>query len=279
MENVKKYIWSAYILIWVYFIFFDSSYDQDSHIFTYLFIGWVPFLILHSIWGKRNSSVNTFFHSRISNTQQLSFNLSGAILSTEQILSLAGITKTQYEEEYDKWPVDRKKKWENFLKFKNIKLDYSELNFTLTYLSHEDVFLIEAFTDSKRFTYVAINRSPNNTYLFDKTLVHYPNKNSGLTDEHIRLEVKLRKSDSYNLISVGLREFEKKSLGGSKYTNLFDFPFGSDGSDEEYKKFGFEIKRQSPWYDKDDFGNYTAHPWDTEIEYKHKSGAEITQNL
>lgn len=48
--NVKKYIWSAYILLWVYFIFFDTSYDQSSHIFTYLVFGWIPFLVLHKLW-------------------------------------------------------------------------------------------------------------------------------------------------------------------------------------------------------------------------------------
>ena len=55
--NIKKYIWSAYILLWVYFIFFDTSYDQSSHIFTYLVFGWIPFLALHKLW-RPNVSLN-----------------------------------------------------------------------------------------------------------------------------------------------------------------------------------------------------------------------------
>jgi hypothetical protein len=49
--NIRtKYIWSTYILLWLYFIFFDSSYNQEDHILTYLIFGWIPFLILYSLW-------------------------------------------------------------------------------------------------------------------------------------------------------------------------------------------------------------------------------------
>lgn len=55
MNNVKKYIWSIYILLWVYFIFFDSSVDQASHIDTYLVLGWIPFVIVHFIWRNKTT--------------------------------------------------------------------------------------------------------------------------------------------------------------------------------------------------------------------------------
>jgi hypothetical protein len=55
MENVRKYIWSVYILLWVYFLFFDSSIDKSDHISIYLFFGWIPFLILHFLWKHKNT--------------------------------------------------------------------------------------------------------------------------------------------------------------------------------------------------------------------------------
>ena len=58
MNNTKKYIWSAYVLLWVYFIFFDQSYEQSDHIGSYLFFGWIPFLALTLIWRNRSKKTN-----------------------------------------------------------------------------------------------------------------------------------------------------------------------------------------------------------------------------
>lgn len=245
-----------------------------------LILGVIVGIALVYILNKIDA-LKSLFESRITNTQQLEFKLSGAVLRSPTILSLAGITKGQYKEEFDKWPASIKKRWNDFLKSKNTNLEWGELYFNLTYLSHEDVFLVEAFTDSKKYSYAVLNRSPNNTYLFDKTVVYYPHKNKDSTpEEHIRLEAKLRKDKGYYLISAGLREFKKPRFTGSDYTNLFDFPFAKGGSsnlsDTEYKKFGFKVERQSSWYDKDDFGKYVEHPWDTQVTFKHNSGAEIT---
>jgi len=55
MTNARKYIWSVYVLLWVYFIFFDASFEQDTHIFTYLIFGWIPFIAISWIWGKDNN--------------------------------------------------------------------------------------------------------------------------------------------------------------------------------------------------------------------------------
>ena len=60
MDNARKYIWSAYFILWVYFIFFDSSYEQEDHILLYLTLGWIPFSILHFIWKKSQPSSSTF---------------------------------------------------------------------------------------------------------------------------------------------------------------------------------------------------------------------------
>lgn len=49
-QDIRKIIWSVYTIIWIYFIFFDNSYGQEDHIFLYLVLGWIPFLILHKIW-------------------------------------------------------------------------------------------------------------------------------------------------------------------------------------------------------------------------------------
>jgi hypothetical protein len=55
MENIRKYIWSVYILFWVYLLFLDSSIDKSDHISIYLFFGWIPFLILHFLWKHKNT--------------------------------------------------------------------------------------------------------------------------------------------------------------------------------------------------------------------------------
>lgn len=225
--------------------------------------------------------LKNLFESRITSTNQLEFSFTHAVLNHPTILALAGITKTQYHEDYDKWPAERKKKWESFIKSKDSNFDSSELSLTLTYLSHEDIFIAESFNDKKRFSYVVLNRTPNNTYLFDKTLVYHPSKDNDLRNEHIRLEVKMREDNGFYLITAGIREFENKIIGGkSQYTKIFDFPFarqnGSSISDGEYEKFDFKVDRQTPWYDKDDFGKHVTHPWDTQVKFTHTSGAEIT---
>lgn len=52
----RKIIWTSYIIGWIYFIFFDSSYSQDDHFFYYFIFGWIPFVILHFLW--KNDDVN-----------------------------------------------------------------------------------------------------------------------------------------------------------------------------------------------------------------------------
>jgi hypothetical protein len=59
MNNARKYIWTVYIILWVYFIFFDSSYDKGDHIVAYLLFGWLPFLILHFVWKNKNVKAYT----------------------------------------------------------------------------------------------------------------------------------------------------------------------------------------------------------------------------
>lgn len=58
MSDERKLIWSLYILIWVYFIFFDNSYRQGDHIFYYLLVGWVPFLTLHFVWKPKQKTTS-----------------------------------------------------------------------------------------------------------------------------------------------------------------------------------------------------------------------------
>lgn len=238
-------------------------------------ISFVVFYLINKIDKLKN-----LFESKIASTCQLEFNFSSAISSNETILSLAGLTKSEFKEDYDKWPVERTKKWEDFYKSKDVSIGFEGTHFTLTYLSHDDVFIIEAFQDDKRYSYVVLNRTPNNTYLFDKVLVYYPSKDKDLRDEHLRLEVKFRHDSGFYLITAGIREFENKALGKSEYTKLFDFPFAKNGSsslsDDDYEKFDFTIEKSSPWFDKDDFGQYVEHPWDTQKKMKHKSGAEAT---
>lgn len=59
MNSARKFIWTLYILLWVYFLFFDSSYEKDSHISIFLIIGWIPFLILHFLWKNKSQKSYT----------------------------------------------------------------------------------------------------------------------------------------------------------------------------------------------------------------------------
>jgi hypothetical protein len=141
-------------------------------------------------------------------------------------------------------------------------------------------------TQTNKETYVFINRTPpNNTRLFDRTLRYHPHKDKDLRDEELRLEVDLRSivenGTTYCVITAGMRELKNNIMDKSRYTKIFDFPFSkpytkSVITDEELEKYGFKVKRSSPWYDKDEFGKVTAHQWETEIEYRHKSGAVVT---
>lgn len=213
---------------------------------------------------------------------KLHFDIHSCILFSPQILQRADVTKAQIDEGYDKWTKSFKDKWYGFLQDKNSQLGQEHTNFSATYLASDNMFIIEG----NSLTYVAPNRTPsNNTRLWDQTLRYYPNKDKDLRNEEIRLEVDLRSEDydgkTMCLISVGIREFQNKMLAKSKYTKLLDFPFSYPYAknvitDGELKKFDFTVKRDTPWYDKDEFGKVTAHPWDTEVVYEHKSGAKIS---
>lgn len=89
MNNTKKYIWSFYVLIWVYILFFDSSYQQGDHIVTYLFFGWIPFVIFGYIWTDNKisniSRENTSFEEQYKDLFK--------IVEKEKILNLAKVGK------------------------------------------------------------------------------------------------------------------------------------------------------------------------------------------
>lgn len=282
MRIERKYIWTIYILLWVYFIFFDNSYSQEDHISTFLILGWVPFAILSWVWRPKN---NSFIPKDgiASFTQKLKFDILLSVLENPTIIQRAGVELEEYKKDRSKWSEETKKKWGEFFKEKGKNLDYEQTSFNLTYLASDNVFVVETCDQ----TYIVPVRTPsNNTYLFSNTLMFYPSKDKELKNEDIRLEVMLRderiENKPYCLITVGLRKFkENKVMSESEYEKLFDFPFsifyGRDVvSDEVYKKFGFKVERPSSWFDKDEFGKHTEHPWDTEINYKHSSGAEIT---
>ncbi|OGD84119.1 hypothetical protein A2572_03265 [Candidatus Collierbacteria bacterium RIFOXYD1_FULL_40_9] len=217
---------------------------------------------------------------------KLHFNIHRAVIFSPQILNRAKVTKEELDKGYDKWTKGFKDKWYGFLKDKDSQLGQENTNFNATYLSSDNMFIIEGSSEGKSLSYVVPNRTPlNNTRLWDQTLRYYPSKDKDLRNEEIRLEVDLRSEDfdgkTMCLITVGHREFENKTLAKSKYIKLLDFPLSypytrEQISEGELKKFGFEKKDTTPWFDKDDFGKVTAHPWDTEIVYKHESGAEIS---
>ena len=85
MNNSRKYIWSVYVIIWIYFFFFDSSLDQSSHIFTFLIFGWIPFLILHFLWKNKHNEND---YKTMGITQDQSIELNKAMsLKKQKIIS------------------------------------------------------------------------------------------------------------------------------------------------------------------------------------------------
>ena len=215
-------------------------------------------------------------------SQKLYFDLHRCIIHSSQVLSSAKVTKEEIDKDYDKWTKAFRTKWQGFFKDNNSQLNRKDTNFSLTYLTSDNMFIIEGASS----TSILPNRTtPNNTRLWDRTLRYYPNKDKDLREEELRLEVDLREDDNNGkttcLVTVGIRKFENKPLGKSTYTKLLDFPFSHPYtkeiiSNDELNKYGFQTKDPSPWYDKDDFGKITAHQWDTEIKYEHKTKAEVT---
>lgn len=245
---------------------------MDNLIITLILIG-----IIYWIFDRKIKA-NRIHHQSL----QLEFDLYSCIIYTPQILEKVGVTKKQLNKNLYKWP----KEFKQFIEDKNSQLKLSDLVFSLTYLASDNMFVVE--DGSHPHTYVVPNRTPpNNTQLWSKVLRYYPNKDKDLRDPELRLEVELRDEDfdgkTLCLISVGLREFPEKTSKDwkTKYTKLFDFPFSYPYSfgkilPGELKKFGFEVKKPISIPNKDDFGKVTYHLWDTEIEFKHKCGAEIT---
>lgn len=54
----KQIIWTTYIIIWVYFLFLDTSYGSEDRFFIFIVLGWIPFLVLHFLWKNGKSNVD-----------------------------------------------------------------------------------------------------------------------------------------------------------------------------------------------------------------------------
>lgn len=91
--NAKKYIWSVYILIWIYFIFFDSSYEQSDHIFSFLIFGWIPFLALHLIWKKNSSTDQSMPPLEKEDDLDKNYSLLYPLISKEEMLEVGSLDK------------------------------------------------------------------------------------------------------------------------------------------------------------------------------------------
>jgi hypothetical protein len=73
MNKTNKYVWTLYLLIWFYFIFFDTSYNKESNIATYLFLGWIPFLLASWIWKRNNEVVKSPQPAEEVNSQDIQY--------------------------------------------------------------------------------------------------------------------------------------------------------------------------------------------------------------
>lgn len=105
MNDARKYIWSLYILLWIYFIFFDSSWDQNDHISLYLIIGWIPFLAVSWIWGRNNQSAASQTNSDDLKQYELLFQ----IINKDDVLKILQVGKDARI-----WLEDEQRKLEDF---------------------------------------------------------------------------------------------------------------------------------------------------------------------
>lgn len=53
MNTPQKIIWTIYVLIYLYIALFGPEYDKESWFVSYILFGWIPFLILHFMWGNK----------------------------------------------------------------------------------------------------------------------------------------------------------------------------------------------------------------------------------
>lgn len=251
---------------------------SDYALIGLLIVAYLGARYFHSKINKLEAELD----SKLTNTTQLSFDFSEAVFSNPRILSLAGLTESQYKQ--SEWSTETQNKWENFVNSKDTRLTLSDLSsLKLTYLSYDDVFLGE-YEDGSTWRSMAIrNRGRNNTLLFLLTLVYFPDKSAAsIVNSRITLELVLRQEDEFTLITGGLKEkAENNVFSDSEYTKLFDFPLAKRGSallnDEDYRRFEFTVERPPLVLPtKDDFGKEVLFELDTQIQYKHKSGATIT---
>ncbi|SRR6266496_4540828 len=92
MSSAKKYIWSVYIILWVYFIIFDSSYEQSDHIALYLVFGWIPFVILHFLWRAPKAS-NVDASTQRTDGLDENYSLLYSLIPKQELIDIGALNK------------------------------------------------------------------------------------------------------------------------------------------------------------------------------------------
>lgn len=93
MSSAKKYIWSTYAVLWVYFIFFDSSFEQSDHIVLYLIFGWIPFIILHYLWRQSSRTPVAVHRSNEPDTLDENYSQLYSLIPREELIKVGAISK------------------------------------------------------------------------------------------------------------------------------------------------------------------------------------------
>lgn len=259
--------------------FFVRELYQDWY--NVLNMSWVAIIVLlvFVFWiESKFKKVNQELHELRGLAHSFSLNIQSemAISQSKIYGRMSGIKSAIQGKAFKKWPKSDIQKWRKFQK-KHSSIS-KKTRIGLKYLSTEDAFYIQGVEGSS----IIFKRGFGKTSIYsseiigDSTEIEYPSLRFEIRDR------KIKKSDTtYHVLTGTLKEF-KKIMKDGEFEILFNFPYAKNyGHGErylktkDYKLFGFKEKKNTPWFDKDDFGEHEPSFFDEITTYKNKQGTGI----
>ena len=143
----------------------------------------------------------------LSYSKHLSFRLIGALIDHPAIIEASGVNLKNLEIDFKDWDEAARDKWAEFVKSDRVNLKDNNVNFDFVYLPSDDVFVVQ----KNGSAYACLRRTQGKTYLFDASLVLFPDESSDYPSDELRLSVVLRSFDDpdsnvSHVITVGIKQ-------------------------------------------------------------------------
>jgi len=243
-------------------------------------MSWIAIIILIAFifWVESKfQKVNQELHELKGLTYSFSISIQSEIaVSRSKIYGrISGIKSAIEGKSFDKWSKSDIQKWRKFQKKHGSLSEKTRIG--LKYLSTEDAF----FINDGNGLHIVLKRWLGKTSIHSSEIIGDASESKFPA---LRFEIrdrKIEKSNSiYHVLTGTLKEFRKEMKDG-EFEILFNFPYAKIGYAEkhlttkDYKLFGFKEKKGTPWFDKDDFGEYESSFFDEITTYKNKKDVEI----